>query len=58
MVGVAGIWYTIVETKQLSLEQLDVVFHSSNPKETSFQLLREIKARAKAERNAESRLSA
>ncbi len=38
------------QTKQLSLEDMDEIFASRNPKQTSFELARQARARAKLER--------
>ena len=45
----ACLWVWAVETKQLSLEDLDEVFESSNPKKTSLALVRQAKLMAKEE---------
>ena len=43
------IWIWFVETKQLSLEDLDEVFASPNPKKTSLALVRDAKIMARHE---------
>ncbi|BEI95952.1 hypothetical protein CcaverHIS631_0109010 [Cutaneotrichosporon cavernicola] len=50
IVGVAVIYLFTVETKQLSLEELDEVFESKNPKKTSFALSAAARERAAEER--------
>ena len=50
IVGIVCIWLFIVETKQLTLEELDDVFESTNPRQKSNALFRQAKARAKAEK--------
>ncbi|CAK9785883.1 hypothetical protein CC85DRAFT_287479 [Cutaneotrichosporon oleaginosum] len=40
VVGVIVIYTFTVETKQLSLEELDEVFSAKNPKQASFELAR------------------
>lgn len=52
VVGVATIYTWAVETKQLSLEELDEVFEAKNPKKKSFALAAAAKRRAKQEREA------
>jgi hypothetical protein len=52
IVGVILIFLFAVETKQLSLEDLDHVFNSVNPKKTSFHLARSAKERVKLQRQA------
>ena len=49
LVGVLVIWKWAVETKRLTLEDLDHVFSSANPKETSFQLARIAKERTRGQ---------
>ena len=53
VVGVVVIYIWAVETKRLTLEDLDHVFNSPNPKKTSFQVARVARERAKAQREAE-----
>ena len=43
------IWIWAVETKQLSLEDLDAVFASPNPQKTSLALVSKAKRMARAE---------
>lgn len=50
IVGVILIYFFAVETKQLSLEDLDHVFNSPNPKQTSFDLAKAAQERLKAEK--------
>lgn len=50
VVGIVTIWYFIVETKQLSLEELDDVFEASRPKKKAAALFKQAKARTKAEK--------
>ncbi|WOO79017.1 Lactose permease [Vanrija pseudolonga] len=45
IVGIIVIYLFVVETKQLSLEELDEVFNAPNPKQTSFALAAEAKKR-------------
>ena len=52
VIGITIMYLYVVETKQLSLEDLDEVFESKNPKKTSFALVRDAKAMAKREREA------
>jgi len=52
MVGVAVIYTFIVETKRLSLEDLDYIFDSADPKKTSFKVAKAAKERATRERAA------
>ena len=47
LVGLIVIYLYAVETKQLSLEDLEFVFNSNNPKKASLELQRTVKARAK-----------
>lgn len=44
------IYIFVVETKQLSLEELDEVFESPNPKKASFALARQARQAAKERR--------
>lgn len=53
ILGVILIYLFAVETKQLSLEDLDHVFDSPNPKETSFHLAKVARERARLERQAQ-----
>lgn len=50
LVGLAIIYVWVVETKQLSLEDMDSVFDAPNPKKRSFELFAEAKERAKFEK--------
>ncbi|ORY30407.1 general substrate transporter [Naematelia encephala] len=50
IVGIIVVWLFVVETKQLSLEDMDEIFDSKNPKRTSFELARAARERAKHER--------
>lgn len=52
VVGFAVIWYFAVETKRLSLEEMDEVFTAKNPKKRSFELARAARERAKQEKEA------
>lgn len=52
VVGVILIYLFAVETKQLSLEDLDHVFNSANPKQTSFDLARAARERLRMEKQA------
>jgi hypothetical protein len=52
ILGVILIYFFAVETKQLSLEDLDHVFDSANPKQTSFDLAKSAKDRVKLQRHA------
>ena len=49
IVGFIVIWIYAVEPKQLSLEDLDEVFDSANPKKTSLRLVKESKMKAREE---------
>ena len=53
VVGIVTIWYFIVETKQLSLEELDDVFEAKNPRKKASALFKQAKKRAHAERRGE-----
>lgn len=52
IIGVAVIYAFVVETKQLSLEELDDVFASGSPKAASFALARRAKHAARERRHA------
>lgn len=52
IVGVGTIYTWVVETKQLSLEQLDEVFADKHPKKKSFAMAAEARRRAAEEREA------
>ena len=52
IIGIIIMYLYVVETKQLSLEDLDEVFESPNPKKTSLQLVKDAKIMAKREREA------
>jgi len=52
VLGFAVIWYFAVETKRLSLEEMDEVFTAKNPKKRSFELARAARERAKVEKEA------
>lgn len=54
IVGCVVIYLFVVETKQLSLEELDDVFEARYPKARSVEIRREAKLRAKEHRQAES----
>jgi hypothetical protein len=47
IVGIVVIYLFAVETKQLSLEDLDHVFNSAHPKQTSFDLAHAARERLK-----------
>ena len=49
IVSVVLIYFFVVETRQLSLEALDEVFESPNPKQTSLALVRDAKIMARKE---------
>jgi hypothetical protein len=49
IVGIIVIYLFVVETKRLSLEDMDSVFESKNPKKRSFELARAARERAKIE---------
>ena len=49
IVGFCVIYAFAVETKRLSLEDLDEVFASSNPKKTSLALVKQAKRQAREE---------
>ncbi|KAI9637512.1 general substrate transporter [Dioszegia hungarica] len=55
IVGVVVIYLFAVETKQLSLEDLDHVFTSAKPKQTSFDLAKAARERMKLEKAADQR---
>lgn len=50
IVGCVVIYLWVVETKQLSLEELDEIFEAKNPVKKSKELTREAKRRLKEER--------
>jgi len=50
LVGIVVIYLYVVETKMLSLEDLDEVFPSKNPKQMSFDLARDARITAKEEK--------
>jgi len=50
VVGIVTIYTFVVETKRLSLEEVDDVFEAPNPRKKSEALYKQAKARAKAER--------
>jgi hypothetical protein len=52
VVGICVVYYFAVETKQLSLEEIDEVFAGPNPKKRSFALAKAARERAKLERSA------
>ena len=52
IVGFVLVYLFIVETKQLSLEEVDSIFQSPHPKQQSFKLAAEARRRAKEEREA------
>ena len=52
VIGLVIMYFYVVETKQLSLEDLDEVFDSPHPKQTSLQLVKDAKIMAKREREA------
>jgi hypothetical protein len=52
IVGIITIYLAVVETKQLSLEELDSVFDCPKPKQRSFELARAARERAKEEKQA------
>jgi hypothetical protein len=52
VVGVITIYWFVVETKQLSLEDMDEVFMAPNPKKRSFELAKLAKERAKRDQEA------
>jgi len=54
VVGIVTIWYFIVETKQLSLEELDDVFEASNPRKKASALFKQARRRANAEKRGET----
>jgi hypothetical protein len=47
IVGVAIIYWLVVETKQLTLEEMDQVFDAPKPKQRSFELAAEARERAR-----------
>jgi len=54
VVGIVTIWYFIVETKQLSLEELDDVFEASSPRKKASALFKQARERANAEKRGET----
>ncbi|RSH89841.1 hypothetical protein EHS25_001827 [Saitozyma podzolica] len=52
VVGVITIYWLVVETKQLSLEDVDEVFMAPNPKKRSFELAKLARERAKRDQEA------
>lgn len=50
VLGLILIWLFVVETKKLTLEEIDDIFVSRKPKQRSFELFEEAKERAKHER--------
>lgn len=50
VLGLVLIWFFVVETKKLTLEEIDDIFVSRKPKQRSFELFEEAKERAKHER--------
>lgn len=58
VVGVLVIYFFVVETKQLSLEEIDSVFDSKKPKQRSFELARNARERAKREKEQGAALHA
>ena len=54
VVGIVLIYLFVVETKQLSLEDMDSVFDSPHPKKRSFELAKEARMRARADKEARS----
>jgi hypothetical protein len=47
IVGICVIYFFVVETKQLALEDMDAVFESDHPKRTSLRLKKEAAERAR-----------
>jgi hypothetical protein len=54
LVGIATIWYFVVETKKISLEELDDIFEASNPRKKASALFKQAKRRAAAEKRGEA----
>ena len=52
IIGIAVIWLFAVETKQLSLEEMDEVFKARRPKLRSFELAQSARERVKKEKEA------
>lgn len=52
IVGCVVIYLWVVETKQLTLEELDEVFEAPHPKQKSLEMVKEAKQRVRAERAA------
>lgn len=52
IVGIVVIYLVVVETKQLSLEDMDSVFEAPNPKQKSFDLARAARERTKRDQDA------
>ena len=52
IIGLYCIWRWVVETKQLTLEDLDEVFQSPDPKKTSLALFKDAQVMADLEREA------
>jgi hypothetical protein len=58
IVSILCVYFFAVETKQLSLEDIDEVFANPNPKKTSLELKRAAAARARAEREERRNMGA
>jgi hypothetical protein len=56
--GVALVYLFVVETKQLTLEEIDEIFTSRKPKQRSFELSAEAKERSKHEREMQRQAAA
>ncbi|KZT60194.1 general substrate transporter [Calocera cornea HHB12733] len=51
VVGIVTVWIMAVETKQLTLEEMDAVFESKHPRKFADEISKEARRRAKEQRN-------
>ncbi|EJU06504.1 general substrate transporter [Dacryopinax primogenitus] len=52
VVGIVTVWFLAVETKQLTLEEMDAVFESDHPRKFADQMSKEARKRVKEDRAA------